>query len=405
MPFNIDHIRDDFPALDQLIYGNYLVYLDNAASTLKTRGVIEPIKRPYKKETANIHRGAHFLSEQGTIRYEETRKALVDFINAKGPEEVIFTKGTTESINLVASSFGRKFLKEGDEVLLSTLEHHSNIVPWQLLRDQVGIKIVEIPINDKGEIIMEEYKRLLNPKVKLVSVAHISNALGTINPIKEMIALAHAQGARFLVDAAQSIAHDKVDVQELDCDFLAFSSHKMFGPTGLGVLYGKEEILEEMPPYQGGGDMIDLVSFEKTTWNTLPHKFEAGTPHIAGVIALKEAINYIEEIGMSNIMKQEHALLQYATQELSKIEGLRIIGTSEKKSAIISFVIDGLHHSDIGQILDKQGIAVRTGHHCTQPLMKRFGITGTVRVSFAFYNTIHEIDQLVAGIKKAKAML
>ncbi len=405
MPFNIDHIRDDFPALDQLIYGNYLVYLDNAASTLKTRGVIEAVKRHYKKETANIHRGAHFLSEQGTIRYEETRKALVDFINAKGPEEIIFTKGTTESINLVASSFGRKFLKEGDEVLLSTLEHHSNIVPWQLLRDQVGIKIVEIPINDKGEIIIEEYKRLLNPKVKFVSVTHISNALGTINPIKEMIALAHAQGARFLVDAAQSIAHDKVDVQELDCDFLAFSSHKMFGPTGLGVLYGKEEILEEMPPYQGGGDMIDLVTFEKTTWNTLPHKFEAGTPHIAGVIALKEAINYIEEIGMGNIMKQEHALLQYATQELSKIEGLRIIGTSEHKSAIISFVIDGLHHSDIGQILDKQGIAVRTGHHCTQPLMKHFGITGTVRASFAFYNTLHEIDQLVAGIKKAKAML
>lgn len=405
MPFNIDHIRDDFPALDQLIYGNYLVYLDNAASTLKTRGVIDAVKRHYKKETANIHRGAHFLSEQGTIRYEETRKALVDFINAKGPEEIIFTKGTTESINLVASSFGRKFLKEGDEVLLSTLEHHSNIVPWQLLRDQVGIKIVEIPINDKGEIIMDEYKRLLNPKVKLVSVAHISNALGTINPIKEMITLAHAQGARFLVDAAQSIAHDKVDVQELDCDFLAFSSHKMFGPTGLGVLYGKEEILEEMPPYQGGGDMIDLVTFEKTTWNALPHKFEAGTPHIAGVIALKEAINYIEEIGMGNIMKQEHALLQYATQELSKIEGLRIIGTSEHKSAIVSFVIDGLHHSDIGQILDKQGIAVRTGHHCTQPLMKRFGITGTVRASFAFYNTLHEIDQLVAGIKKAKAML
>lgn len=405
MPFNIDHIRDDFPALDQLIYGNYLVYLDNAASTLKTRGVIEAVKRHYKKETANIHRGAHFLSEQGTIRYEETRKALVEFINAKGPEEVIFTKGTTESINLVASSFGRKFLKEGDEVLLSTLEHHSNIVPWQLLRDQVGIKIIEIPINDKGEIIMEEYKRLLNPKVKLVSVAHISNALGTINPIKEMISLAHAKGARFLVDAAQSIAHDKVDVQDLDCDFLVFSSHKMFGPTGLGVLFGKEEILEEMPPYQGGGDMIDMVTFEKTTWNTLPHKFEAGTPHIAGVIALKEAINYIEELGMDNIMKQEHTLLQYATEELSKIEGLRIIGTSEHKSAIISFVIDGLHHSDIGQILDKQGIAVRTGHHCTQPLMKRFGITGTVRASFAFYNTIHEIDQLVAGIKKAKAML
>ena len=405
MPFNVDHIRDDFPALDQLIYGNYLVYLDNAASTLKARSVIDAIKRHYKKETANIHRGAHFLSEQGTIRYEETRKSIVQFINAAGPQEVIFTKGTTESINLVASSFGRKFLKEGDEVLLSTLEHHSNIVPWQLLRDQVGIKIVEIPINDKGEILIEEYKKLLNPKVKLVSVTHISNALGTINPIKEMISLAHEAGARFLVDAAQSIAHEKVDVQDLDCDFLVFSSHKMFGPTGLGVLFGKEEILEAMPPYQGGGDMIDVVTFEKTTWNSLPHKFEAGTPHIAGVIAFKEAINYIEDLGMDNIIKQEHALLQYATQELLKIEGLRIIGTSEKKSAIISFVIDGLHHSDIGQILDKQGIAVRTGHHCTQPLMKRFGITGTVRASFAFYNTLHEVDQLVAGVKKAKAML
>lgn len=406
MPFNIDHIRDDFPALDQLIYGNYLVYLDNAASTLKTRSVIEAVKRHYKKETANIHRGAHFLSEQGTIHYEETRKAVVEFINAKGSEEIIFTKGTTESINLVASSYGRKFLKEGDEILLSTLEHHSNIVPWQLLRDQVGVKIVEIPINDKGEILMEEYRKLLaSSKVKLVSVAHISNALGTINPIKEMITLAHQAGAKFMVDAAQSIAHEKVDVQELDCDFLAFSSHKMFGPTGLGVLYGKEEILDAMPPYQGGGDMIDVVTFEKTTWNGLPHKFEAGTPHIAGVIALKEAINYIEEIGMDNILKQEHALLQYATQELQKIEGLRIIGTSEHKSAIVSFVIEGLHHSDIGQILDKQGIAVRTGHHCTQPLMKRMGVTGTVRASFAFYNTLHEVDQLVSGIKKAKAML
>ncbi|WP_127717261.1 aminotransferase class V-fold PLP-dependent enzyme [Halobacteriovorax sp. HLS] len=403
--FDIDKIRADFPELSRTVHDKPLIYLDNAASTLKCLPVIESINAHYSNEAANIHRGVHYLSEMGTIKYEQTRKSLQSFINAKQEYEVLFTKGTTESINLVAQCYAREFLKAGDEILLSTLEHHSNIVPWQMIAEITGAKVIEIPINDLGEIDQQAYKSLLNEKVKIVSTNHISNSLGTINPIKEMIKLAHDYGAIYFVDAAQSIAHEKVDVQDLDCDFLAFSSHKMFGPTGVGVLYGKEEVLNKMPPYQGGGDMIDIVSFEKTTYNTLPHKFEAGTPHIAGVIALDAAVKYIESIGLEQIKAWEHKLLSYATEEVSKIEGLKIIGTAKHKASVVSFTIDGAHPHDIGTLLDRQGIAVRTGHHCTQPLMKRFNIPATTRASFSIYNTMSEVDQLVAGIIKTKEFL
>lgn len=403
--FDVEKIRLDFPELSRTVHEKPLIYLDNAASTLKCTPVIEALNAHYSNEAANIHRGVHYLSEMGTMKYEQTRKSLQSFINAKEDYEVLFTKGTTESINLVAQSYGREFLKEGDQILLTTLEHHSNIVPWQMIAEQTGAKVIEVPVNDLGEIDQDAYKKLLNEKVKIVSTNHISNSLGTINPIKEMIKLAHEVGAVFMVDAAQSIAHESVDVQDLDCDFLAFSSHKMFGPTGVGVLYGKEELLNKMPPYQGGGDMIDVVSFEKTTYNTLPHKFEAGTPHIAGVIALDAAIKYIEGIGFEAIKSYEHELLEYATKKVEVIEGLNIIGTSKKKASVISFTIDGAHPHDIGTLLDRQGIAVRTGHHCTQPLMKRFNIPATTRASFSIYNTLSEVDQLVSGIIKTKEFL
>jgi cysteine desulfurase/selenocysteine lyase len=403
--FNVKDIRKDFPELDRSVHDRPLVYLDNAASTLKCRPVIDALNEHYSNEAANIHRGVHYLSEMGTIKYEQTRKTLQNFINAENDYQVLFTKGTTESINLVAQCYAREFLKKGDQILLSTLEHHSNIVPWQMVAEIVGAEVIEIPINDLGEIDLEAYKSLLNDKVKIVSTNHISNSLGTINPIKEMIKMAHDVGAIYMVDAAQSIAHEKVDVQDLGCDFLAFSSHKMFGPTGVGVLYGKEDLLNKMPPYQGGGDMIDVVSFEKTTYNTLPHKFEAGTPHIAGVIAFDAAIKYIEKIGLETIKSWENELLEYATEKLEKIEGLRIIGTSKNKTSVISFVMDGAHPHDIGTLLDRQGIAVRTGHHCTQPLMKRFNIPATARASFSVYNTKEEVDQLVDGIIKLKEFL
>jgi len=347
MSFDIDKIRKDFPELERTVHGKPLIYLDNAASTLKCKPVIDALNLHYSLEAANIHRGVHYLSEAGTMKYEETRKSIQNFINAKNDFEVIFTKGTTESINLVAQSYGREFLNEGDIILLTTLEHHSNIVPWQMIANEKGAKVVEVPINDLGEIDLVAYKNLLTDKVKIVATNHISNSLGTINPIKEMISLAHDVGAVFLVDAAQSIAHEIVDVVDLDCDFLAFSSHKMFGPTGVGVLYGKEELLNKMPPYQGGGDMIDVVSFEKTTYNDLPHKFEAGTPHIAGVIALKEAITYIESIGIDAIKSYENKLLSYATEQIQNIEGLRIIGTSASKASVLSFVMEGAHPHDI----------------------------------------------------------
>ncbi len=403
--FDVAKIRKDFPELARTVHEKPLIYLDNAASTLKCTPVIEALNLHYSHEAANIHRGVHYLSEMGTVKYEETRKCIQKLINSENDYQVIFTKGTTESLNLIASTYARKFLKKGDQILLSTLEHHSNIVPWQMVAEEVGAEVVEIPVNDLGEIDQDAYKKLLNDRVAIVSTNHISNSLGTINPIKEMIKLAHDAGAIYVVDAAQSISHEKIDVQDLDCDFLAFSSHKMFGPTGVGVLYGKEELLNKMPPYQGGGDMIDVVTFEKTTYNGLPHKFEAGTPHIAGVIALKAAIDYIQEIGLETIKAWEHELLTYATEKLSKIDGLTIIGTSKNKAAVVSFTIDDAHPHDIGTLLDRQGIAVRTGHHCTQPLMKRFNIPATTRASFSVYNTKEEVDALVAGIIKTKEFL
>lgn len=399
---SLAEIRADFPCLHQQVHGMDLVYLDNAASTLKCLPVIEALDTHYRMQTANVHRGVHFLSEQGTIKFEETRKKVQQFINAKNDYEVIFTKGTTDSINLVAQSFGEKFFRAGDEILLTTLEHHSNIVPWQLIAEKTGAKVVEVFINDLGEIDLEDYAKKLNPKVKMVATNHVSNSLGTINPIKKMIEMAHSVGAKFLVDAAQSVAHLKVDVQDLNCDFLAFSSHKIFGPTGVGVLYGREELLNEMPPYQGGGDMIDSVSFEKTTFNVLPHKFEAGTPHIAGVIALKAAIEYVESLGFDFIMKQEHDLLLAATSKLKDIPGIKFIGEAKDKSAVVSFVMDGLHPHDLGTLLDRMGIAVRTGHHCTQPLMKRFNVSATARASFCFYNTLDEVNRLAKGLIKAQ---
>lgn len=402
---NIEKIRADFPQLSTKVNERPLVYLDNAATTLKPKSVIDSMTNHLSHNVANVHRGIHTLSEMGTRAFEETRLALQSFINARHSHEVIYTKGTTDAVNLLAQSFGEKFLNAGDEILLSTMEHHSNIVPWQIIAEKRGAKVVVIPINDKGEIILDEYKKLLGPKTKIVSVVHTSNTLGTTNPVKEMAVLAHKAGAKFAVDAAQSIAHQKIDVQDLDCDFLVFSAHKIYGPNGLGILYGKEEILNEMPPYQGGGAMISEVTFEKTTYNILPNKFEAGTPAIAEVIAFKAAIDYVTKLGMNNIAEYEHELLHYATTEIKKIEGIRLIGDSESKSGVLSFVLEGVHPHDLGTLLDKQGVAIRTGHHCTQPLMKRFGITACARASFTFYNTKAEVDTLVNAIKKAKEFL
>jgi cysteine desulfurase / selenocysteine lyase len=399
---DIESIRKDFPILSRQVHGHNLVYLDNAASTLKCQPVIDAINKHYSNESSNIHRGIHFLSEQGTELYEDTRKTIKHFINSNKAHEIIFTKGTTESINLVANSFGRTYFNQDDVILISTMEHHSNIVPWQLIAEQTGAKVVEIPITDAGEIDETAYTELLTEKVKMVSMAHISNSLGTLNPIKKLIKQAHDCGAYFMVDAAQSIAHEKVDVQDLDCDFLAFSSHKIFGATGVGVLFGKEKLLNSMPPYQGGGDMIDVVTIEKTTYNELPHKFEAGTPHIAGVIALNEALNYVSSIGLDNIKAYEKEILDYATEEIKKIDGVKIIGTAKAKASVLSFTMEGGHPHDIGTLLDKQGIAVRTGHHCTQPLMKRMGITATARASFSFYNTKEEVEKLINGLRKVQ---
>ena len=402
MAINIKKVREQFPALTQKVNGKDLIYFDNAASTLKARPVIEALDRHYQKDTANVHRGLHFLSEQGTRQFEETREAVQKFIGSEHSHEIIFTKGTTESINLVAQCYGDAFLQEGDEILLSTLEHHSNIVPWQIIAQKKGAVVKEIPINEKGEILLEEYEKLLGPKTKIVSVTHTSNALGTINPIEEMIPMAHKVGSIFMVDAAQAVAHNNLNVKGLNCDFLAFSSHKIFGPTGVGVLYGKEELLNKMPPYQGGGEMIDKVTFKKTTFNELPFKFEAGTPHIAGVIALKSALDYVQEVGLENISNYEQELLEYATEKLQKIEGLKIVGTSNKKASVLSFVMEGIHPQDIGSLLDKQGIAIRTGHHCTQPLMDFLNISGTARASLCFYNTKEEVDAFINGLHKVK---
>ncbi|AUN97942.1 cysteine desulfurase CsdA [Bacteriovorax stolpii] len=402
---NVEKIREDFPQLKTTVNGRPLVYLDNAATTLKPKVVIDQMTKHLSQDVANVHRGIHTLSEMGTRQFEETRIAVQNFINAREVHEVIYTKGTTDAINLLANSFGERFLNAGDEILLSQMEHHSNIVPWQMIAEKKGAKVVVIPVNDKGDIVLEDYKKLLNPKVKMVSVVHTSNTLGTTNPVKEMIKLAHANGSKVAVDGAQSIAHQKIDVQDLDCDFLVFSAHKIYGPNGLGILYGKEELLNEMPPYQGGGAMISEVTFEKTTYNILPNKFEAGTPAIAEVIAFKAAIDYVQKLGMDNIYNYEHELLAYATSELKKIAGIRLIGESETKSGVLSFVLEGVHPHDLGTLLDKQGVAIRTGHHCTQPLMKRFGITACARASFTFYNTKADVDALIAAINKAKEFL
>jgi cysteine desulfurase / selenocysteine lyase len=402
---DVQAIRKDFPILSQRVHGKNLIYFDNAATTQKPQSVIEAISSYYKTENANIHRGIHSLAEKATHDYEETRKSVKAFLNAKHAEEIIFTRGVTEAINLVANSYGRAFVNAGDEIVISTMEHHSNIVPWQMLCEQRNAKLKVIPINDKGEIIFEEYLKLLSPKVKLVSVVHVSNALGTINPVKEIIEAAHKFNIPVMLDGAQASSHFDIDVQALDCEFYAFSAHKLYGPTGIGALYGKKELLEKMPPYQGGGEMIKDVSFEKTTYNELPYKFEAGTPNIADTIALKAAFEYIAKIGKVNMAAHEDALLRYATEQLLTIDGLRIIGTAEHKVSIASFVIEGVHHQDLAIILDQEGIAVRTGHHCTQPLMTRFGILGTTRASFAFYNTFEEIDVFIKALHKAVGML
>ncbi len=397
-PLDVQRVRRDFPILQQQVRGRPLVYLDNAATSQKPHQVIDTLTRYYTKENSNIHRGVHYLSELATTKYEATRSTVKRFINAGEEREIVFVRGTTEGLNLVAQSFGRQRVGEGDEVIISTMEHHSNIVPWQMLCEERGARLRVIPINDDGELLLDEYEKLLSPRTKLVSVVHVSNSLGTINPIKRIIETAHAQGVPVAIDGAQAAPHLRLDVQDLDCDFYTFSGHKLFGPTGIGVLYGKAEHLEAMPPYQGGGDMIKSVTFEKTTYNDLPYKFEAGTPHIAGVIGLGAAIDYVEGIGLDRIGAHESELLRYGIERLSAIDGLKLIGTAGHKASILSFVLDGVHPHDVGSILDGEGIAIRTGHHCTQPVMERFGIAATARASLAFYNTKEEIDALVEGI-------
>ena len=397
---DIEKIRTQFPVLNQQVNGKPLVYLDNAATNQKPKRVIDALTKYYERDNANIHRGIHTLAERATKAYEQTRHAMQEFIRAKYVEEIIFTRGVTESINLVASSYGRAFLKEGDEVIISGLEHHSNIVPWQMICEEKRAILKVIPVTDIGEIDLEAYHNLLSAKTKIVAVNHASNSLGTINPIKEIIDAAHSLGAVVLIDGAQASAHLPIDVQELDCDFYCISSHKMYGPTGTGILYGKKELLEKMPPYMGGGEMIKEVTFTKTTYNELPYKFEAGTPNIADVVALNEAIQFISELGKENIAAHENELLSYTVKKLSTIPHVKLVGTAKEKVSVQSFIIEGIHHFDIGQMLDTRGIAVRTGHHCTQPLMDRFGIEGTVRASFSIYNTKEEVDQLAEGIER-----
>ena len=402
---NISQIRQDFPILQEQVYGKPLIYFDNAATSQKPNIVIDALSGYYQHTNANIHRGAHFLANKATGEYEATRETIRKMLNATSTEEIIFTKGTTEGINLIASTFGRKFIQKDDEILISTMEHHSNIVPWQMLCEEKGAILKIIPITDNGEIILEEYEKLLSERTKLVSIVHISNSLGTINPVKEMISLAHAKGAKVLVDGAQGVVHLDIDVQALDCDFYVFSGHKIFAPTGIGALFGKKDLLNAMPPYQGGGEMISSVSFQKTTYNVLPFKFEAGTPNIADVIAFRLALEYMEKLGKENTADYENYLLKYATERITEINGLKIIGTAKEKASVISFVFDDIHPSDVGTLLDNQGIAVRTGSHCTQPLMERLGISGTTRASFAVYNTTEEIDMFIIALQKVVKML
>ena len=402
--YDIQQIRADFPILGRTVYGKPLVYLDNGATTQKPRAVVEAITNEYYNTNANVHRGVHFLSQQATELHEASRETVRRFINARSTSEIVFTRGTTESINLLAASFCQSQMQAGDEVIISTMEHHSNIVPWQLQAAQRGIVLRVIPMDDRGELLLDEYERLFSPKTKLVSIAHVSNVLGTINPVKEMIATAHAHGVPVLVDGAQSIPHMPVDVRELDADFYVFSGHKVYGPTGVGVLYGKEDWLDKLPPYQGGGEMIQHVSFEKTTFNELPFKFEAGTPDYIGTTGLARALDYVSALGMDTIAAYEHELTQYATRRLKEIPDMRIFGESEQKGSVISFLVGNIHHFDLGTLLDRLGIAVRTGHHCAQPLMTRLGIEGTVRASFGLYNTKEEVDTLVAGIERVRKM-
>ncbi|CAM2008382.1 cysteine desulfurase [Acanthopleuribacter pedis] len=402
---DIAKIRADFPILQRTVHKKPLIYLDNAASSQKPNQVIEAVARYYRRHNANVHRGLHTLSEEATTAYESAREKVRAFINAAEIAEVIFTKGTTEAINLVASSYGRAHLRAGDEVLITYMEHHSNIVPWQMICEQTGAVLRVCPINERGELLMDEFERLLNDKTRIVAFNHISNSLGTVNPVKRMVQLAHAAGAVTLVDGAQAVPHQGVDVRDLDCDFYAFSGHKMFAPTGIGVLYGKRYLLEQMPPYQGGGDMIKSVSFEKTVYNELPSKFEAGTPIIAGAVGLGAAIDYLNEVGLEAISDYEYGLLTYGTEQLKTVPGLRMIGEAAEKTSVFSFVLDGAHPHDIGTILSHTGVAVRTGHHCTEPLMKFFKVPATVRASLAFYNTREEIDALVVGLGKVREML
>ncbi len=401
-PYDVWRIRDDFPILRQQVHGKPLVYLDNAATSQKPRQVIEAIAHFYREDCANIHRGLHTLSERATEAYERTRQKVQQFIGAASEREIIFVRGTTEGINLVAQTYGRQHVRAGDEIVISMMEHHSNIVPWQLLCEEKGARLKVIPISDDGELLLDEFEKLLSDRTRLVAVTHLSNALGTINPVRQIVEIAHRRSIPVLVDGAQAVPHTQVDVQELDCDFYTFSGHKMYGPTGIGVLYGKLEKLEAMPPYQGGGDMISSVTFERTTYNRVPHKFEAGTPHIAGAIGLGAAIDYVTSLGLEAIARHEHDLLVYATEAVSSIPGLRIIGTAREKASILSFVLDGIHPHDIGTILDQEGVAIRAGHHCAQPLMERFGVPATARASLALYNTREDVDSLARALDKVR---
>ena len=399
---DVARIREDFPILKQKVHGKPLVYLDNAATSQKPQAVIDSEVELYSEYFSNVHRGVHLLSQRSTDAYEKAREKVQNFLNARSSEEIIFTRGTTEGINLVAQTYGQQHVQAGDEILISEMEHHSNIVPWQMLCAQKGAILKVIPINDEGEILLDDYEKLLSERTRLVGIVHLSNALGTINPVQQMIEMAHQRGIPVLVDGAQAVPHIPVDVQALDCDFYVFSGHKLFGPTGIGVLYGKKKLLETMPPYQGGGDMILSVSFEKTEYNVLPFRFEAGTPHIAGAIALGAAIDYVQVIGLDKIATYEDKLLAHATEAIAEIPGIRLIGTARNKASVLSFLIEGVHPHDIGTILDREGIAIRAGHHCAQPVMERFGVPATARASFAFYNTLEEVDALVAGIRKVQ---
>ncbi|MCZ6524340.1 MAG: cysteine desulfurase [Alphaproteobacteria bacterium] len=398
--YDVESVREDFPILKQEIYGKPLVFLDSAASAQKPRAVIEAMKHCYEEEYANIHRGVYYLSMRATEAFEEARDKVRRFLNAAESREIVFVRGATEAINLVAQSYGRTFLREGDEIVITAMEHHSNIVPWQFLRDEKGLALRVAPIDDDGEFLLEEYEKLLGPRTKLVSVIHGSNAIGTIVPVREIIRLAHARGIPVLVDGCQAVPHLQVDVQELDCDFYVFSGHKLYGPTGIGVLYGKAALLEAMPPYQGGGEMITSVTFEKSEFNAIPYKFEAGTPHIAGAIGLGAAIDYLGALGIEDVGGHERGVLEHATRLLSEMKGVRLVGTARDKTSILSFVIDGVHAHDVGTVLDHQGVAVRAGHHCAQPVMERFGVDATVRASFALYNTVEEAEALAAAVAK-----